>query len=254
MAARTTRSGQDREPHVAAGHRAVTRDMIKLAAHQEMCAHGPAGVAMRAVARRVGMPPSSLYRFFTDHADLMGSLRVDSSTHLISQLAIARSSADPADHRQQWLALARSFRHWALMNPDRFGLLFNRPVSGDPSWDEAVQAQCAGVVSLVCAVIDNAISAGDLVPPLAGTGDSRAPATTWTSPDGESFRTVALHIVLGAWAALVGYISFEPSCNLLIDGIETHFQDYLDGVTRGMGFGDLPARRGPGNARPAVAP
>lgn len=213
----------------------MTRAAIQKAARRELREHGPTGVAMRAVARAVGMPASSLYRFYTDHAELMTELRVGAYTGLCEQLVIARDAADPRDPASRFRSMARAFRQWALANPDLFGLLYNTVAPGEEPWAEPVFVERARAGSIVGAVVDRAIRSGQLAPASDGSVVKRdSPA--WVGDDGEPLDASVVQITMGAWAALVGQICLEPRRLSMIADPEAHFEQYLLAAMRGFGF------------------
>lgn len=220
-----------RSPH----QRDITRAAILAAARQELREHGPACVGMRAIARAVGMPASSLYRFYADHAALMIELSVGAYTGLCAQLVIGRDAANPRDTRAQFRSMARAFRQWASTNPDEFGLLYNSPPPGEDSWEEPVFVERARAGSIVGAVVDKALSTGQLVPTTGGIEVTRE-TPGWVDGDGVPISSAAVQITLGGWAALVGQLCLEPRRSSMIKDPALHFEQYLDAVTAGMGF------------------
>jgi AcrR family transcriptional regulator len=77
--------GDDAEPGRRARLRAQTLRELEEATRAEIREHGPVGLSLRRVARRMGMSPAGLYRY------------VDSREELLT-LLIARSYDDLADH------------------------------------------------------------------------------------------------------------------------------------------------------------
>lgn len=101
---------------------------IRAAAATELEEQGAAALSLRSVARRVGLAPSALYRYFPGRDDLLTDLVVTAfEAHADAVTAAAARHADP-------LAAARAgllaYRAWAVANPAWFGLLYGAPVPG----------------------------------------------------------------------------------------------------------------------------
>ncbi|WP_158220474.1 TetR/AcrR family transcriptional regulator [Kineosporia sp. A_224] len=101
---------------------------IRAAAGAELEEQGAAALSLRAVARRVGLAPSALYRYFPGRDDLLTDLVVAAfDAQADAVVAAAGRHRDP-------LAAARAalleYRAWAVANPARFGLLYGAPVPG----------------------------------------------------------------------------------------------------------------------------
>lgn len=101
---------------------------IRTAAAAELEEQGASGLSLRSVARRVGLAPSALYRYFPGRDDLLTDLVVtafDAQADAVEKAA--RRHDDP-------LAAARAgllaYRSWAVANPAWFGLLYGAPVPG----------------------------------------------------------------------------------------------------------------------------
>ena len=74
--------------------RAQLTEEILGAAHEEMVEHGAAGLSLRAVARRLEMVPSAVYRYFPSRDALLTALIVDAYV----ALADAAGGVDLASH------------------------------------------------------------------------------------------------------------------------------------------------------------
>jgi len=107
--------------------RAQTVQEIKVAARQELVAHGPSGIQLRAVAREVGLTAPALYRYFPSLEDLVEALTVDLYGELCDVLEGARDAAAPSGPFAQILELSRAFRRWAMSHPHEFALMFATP-------------------------------------------------------------------------------------------------------------------------------
>jgi AcrR family transcriptional regulator len=104
--------------------RADTVREIKETARQVLVAHGMEGLALRAVAREMGMTAPALYRYFGSREDLVEHVVADIYDELTGELEAVRDAAEPATTPGRLMAVARAFRTWATTHHEEFGLLF----------------------------------------------------------------------------------------------------------------------------------
>src|ERR671916_3217916 len=94
--------------------RADTVREIKETARRVLVEQGVDGLALRAVARQMGMTAPALYRYFDSREDLVEHVVADLYDELSDVLEAVRDSADPASPGLQLLLVARAFRTWAI--------------------------------------------------------------------------------------------------------------------------------------------
>jgi AcrR family transcriptional regulator len=104
--------------------RADTVLEIKQTARRVLVEQGVDGLALRAVAREMGMTAPALYRYFASREDLVEHVVADLYDELTDVLEATRDAADPATPGVQLLSVSRAFRHWATTHRPEFGLLF----------------------------------------------------------------------------------------------------------------------------------
>ena len=107
--------------------RADTVREIKQTARRVLVEQGEEGLALRAVAREMGMTAPGLYRYFASREDLVEHVVADLYTEITEELEAACAAADPGTPAQKLLAAARTFRLWAMGHRHEFGLLFGEP-------------------------------------------------------------------------------------------------------------------------------
>jgi AcrR family transcriptional regulator len=107
--------------------RAQTVREIKQTARRVLVEQGPEGLALRAVAREMGMTAPGLYRYFASREDLVEHVVADLYDELADELEAARDAADPATPGARLLGASRAFRRWATAHHLEFGLLFGSP-------------------------------------------------------------------------------------------------------------------------------
>jgi AcrR family transcriptional regulator len=107
--------------------RADTVREIKRTARRVLVEQGEEGLALRAIAREMGMTAPGLYRYFASREDLVEHVVADLYTELADAMEAACSAADPATAAQKLIAASRVFRTWAMGHRHEFGLLFGDP-------------------------------------------------------------------------------------------------------------------------------
>lgn len=110
--------------------RAETFREIRATARRVLVTSGPQGLALRAVAREMGVSAPALYRYFDSREELLEQLVNDLYDELAEHLEAARDAVDPPRPGAQLLAAARAFRRWAIGHPAEFGLLFGSAPDG----------------------------------------------------------------------------------------------------------------------------
>src|SRR5687767_7833434 len=94
--------------------RADTVREIKETARRVLVEQGVDGLALRAVAREMGMTAPALYRYFDSREDLVENVVADLYDELVAVLEAARDDARPATAPVQLLACSRAFRRWSI--------------------------------------------------------------------------------------------------------------------------------------------
>ena len=110
--------------------RADTVREIKQTARQVLVDQGVDGLALRAVARQMGMTAPALYRYFSSREDLVENVVADLYGELCALLEQVRDAARPATPGVQLLQVSRAFRTWATTHHPEFGLLFGSAGDG----------------------------------------------------------------------------------------------------------------------------
>jgi AcrR family transcriptional regulator len=204
---------------------------IKDAARAELAIAGPSGLSLRAVARRLEMVPSGLYRYFDSRDALLTALILDAYGDLASAVEATDGRSGRAPMRR-WLALGHAIRDWALAHPHEWGLLHGAPVPGYHAPDDTVDAALApirifaGILRPVHARAPGPATTASSPPSTAGvvTRSSGLPPLPVTPPLGRDLRdwigrirepylvglpdqVIAAAVV--AYSQLIGAVSFE---------------------------------------------
>lgn len=190
--------------------RTATRDEIRATARHLLVEHGPQGVTVNAVARRMGMSGPALYRYYPNHDALVQALTADCYAEVTGELVAIRSAHAHADESGRILAMCRGLRAWARTHPAEFGLIFATPTStlGPESLSNAAASAFEAAFRDEIAALWNskpfpvpAIS--QLDPSLRGQLE-----TYCLSIDGQ-LPPAAAHVFLHCWIRLYGLLVME---------------------------------------------
>lgn len=192
---------------------------------------------MRAIARRVDIAVSSLYRHFDDHAALMDELRADAYQHLADRLQDSQTSLDPSDYAERFMAIADAFRDWAHACPEEFTLLYTPPIETELPYATTVIAARGRARATVGRIIAGAVKSGQLTTRQADVR-LRPGAEPWEGPDGPLPAEVVATSMSG-WSALVGFLCMEERRRTdLIDEQNNYYRVYVRNVMTMIGFAD----------------
>ena len=198
--------------------RAETFHEIKQTARRVLVARGVDGLALRAVAREMGLTAPALYRYFTSREDLVEHVVADLYGELVEVLEAARDAARPSTPGVQLLEASRAFRGWATTHHAEFGLLFGSaaervlgPASRDDAGDRPAQLagqRFGGVFAELMARIY--LEKGFPVP----ADDDLEPALqdqlrTWCATLPVALPLGVMAVFLSCWIRLYGMVCME---------------------------------------------
>nr|WP_243417704.1 TetR/AcrR family transcriptional regulator [Actinomycetospora cinnamomea] len=184
---------------VRARARAETTRAILDEARRQLAEHGAAALSLRSVAREVGMVSSAVYRYVASRDELLTRLIIEAYDAVGERAEAARDPAAPP--REQWRAVWRAVRTWALEHPSEYALIYGSPVPGYAAPAETIPA--AGRTALVLV----AIIAEHGTPPDDDGDDGDADVL---EDDVLPGLPPALAIpAVAAWTQLFGTVGFE---------------------------------------------
>ena len=109
--------------------RATAAREILDAAREHVAEHGPGGLALRSVARSLGMTVQALYHYFPSRAELLTALITQAYTELADAIEAAIDQAGTREvSTDRFVAAAEGFRTWAIENRGLFELLYGTPL------------------------------------------------------------------------------------------------------------------------------
>lgn len=200
--------------------RVATVADIKAAAWTDIEEAGTPDCSLRAVARRLGMAPSALYRYFASRDDLLTALIVDAFDELTATLAAAYESATrsvPADDPAGvFVSVAAACRQWAIREPLRYRLIFGTPVGGYQG-NEATTAASLRSSGVMLDLMIDLVAAGAVDLERLGPGlapDARRGFERWSRELPTPLPPAALAVAIDCYSAMHGAIQLEVNGHL----------------------------------------
>lgn len=180
--------------------RAEISQEILDAARAELASSGAAGLSLRAVARRLEMVPSAIYRYFPSRDALLTALIVDAYDAVGSVACAADRGRQPVG---RWLAVCEAVRSWAQAHPHEWALIYGSPVPGYAAPDDTVAAALK-VTRVVAGIFSD--GAPNLPPAPRGLASVLRPMEAELLPGRRPEVVVA---ALLAWTQLLGMVTLE---------------------------------------------
>ncbi|MCW2741922.1 MAG: transcriptional regulator, TetR family [Blastococcus sp.] len=229
--------------------RADTLRAIKDTARRVLVDQGVDGLALRAVAREMGMTAPGLYRYFDSREDLVENVVADLYDELVTVLEAARDAARPTTAPIQLLACSREFRRWATTHRAEFGLLFGSagdgvvPAHGAPDHEASPAELAAQRFGAVFAVLvaqiylerGFAVPADDEIePPL------QEQLQAWCAKFPVQLPLGVMQVFLSCWIRLYGLVCMEVFGHLrfALNDAGPMFEAELHGLAEVLGVAD----------------
>jgi AcrR family transcriptional regulator len=229
--------------------RADTFREIKQTARRVLVAHGVDGLALRAVAREMGMTAPALYRYFSSREDLVEHVVADLYDELVTVLEAARDDARPATAPIQLLACSRAFRRWATTHHPEFGLLFGSagdgvvPAHGMPGNGDSPAELAAQRFGAVFAVLVAQIYMERRFP-IPADDEIEQPLQeqlrAWCAKFPVQLPLGVMQVFLSCWIRLYGLVCMEIFGHLkfALNDAEPMFEAELHGLAQVLGVAD----------------
>jgi AcrR family transcriptional regulator len=253
----------DAEPGRRARLRAQTLRDLEAATRAEIREHGPVGLSLRRVARRMGMSPAGLYRYVDSREELLTLLIArsydDLADHLLVSLGAAPARDDgedaatsgavagpDADVAERLQAVALAYRSWSVAHPNEFGLIFGDPIPEyqAPAGGATVEAMTRVGLALATPLIE-AWHQGRLhVHPALEAAELAGPLAAMAKLDGGGLPPAAYALLLLTWGRLHGQVSLEVFGHhhwLFPEGCEALYRAEIASMLADLGVTDRPA-------------
>ena len=201
MAADVTASSELRDRFVAAGLNILQAD-------------GPAELTVRRVAEAAGSSTMGIYSCFGGRAGMLDAIYSRGFELLRDALAAAPTgitAADPSTKRI--LALARTYRRFALANPSLYALMFERPL---PDFDPSPQLR-AQALELTFKLLVAEVGAAAEYGLITTTDPTRTAYLLWTAIHG----MVSIELTHAVRSPLPGWFLDSPEAGeqVLVEGV-----------------------------------
>lgn len=112
---------------------------IKDLARAQLAAGGPSSIALRAIAKDMGMTAGALYRYFPALDALVIELCTDLYEELRAECERARDAVPGGEPVDELIAMVRALRTWILSHRPEATLLFGPPVPGVEQFHQICQ-------------------------------------------------------------------------------------------------------------------
>ena len=185
---------------------------IKETARRQLVAQGPAGIALRAIAREMGMTAPALYRYYASFDQLIAALTADYYDELVAAMESARDVRPAGDLGGRLLAASRAFRFWSVDHPAEFGLIFGAPLPGFSVPPDSAPERAALRFSEVFQSLFVKIWVRQKVPvPQRGAINARLgkQLTAFASAAGLPLPVPAIYVFLACWVRIYGAVAME---------------------------------------------
>mgnify|MGYP000912422834 FL=1 len=183
--------------------RSDLRERILDAAWRQIAREGAPALALRAIARDLGIAAPSIYNHFSDRDALVTALILEAYESLGSHQLAVSEGLDPQDYKSRLYAIGRAYWDWALEYPQRYHLIFGTPIPGYVAPLELIAPVAARALTALNSVVEDASKAGQLK--IEGLLDSSA--------DHGSSEKIYLTAALLIWTRVHGLVSIEISKN-----------------------------------------
>lgn len=136
-----------------------TSERILAAARELLDREGPAAVAMRPVAERVGITPMAIYRHYADRVSLLNAIAEEGFREIAERVLALRLTGDA---EKRLLQIGEVFLESALRFPHLYHLMFLAPREGARQYPKDFTAGRSPTFNPTVRVIEEAMRAGEL--------------------------------------------------------------------------------------------
>jgi AcrR family transcriptional regulator len=247
---------------------------LEAAALAEVREHGPVGLSLRRVARRMGMSPAGLYRYVDSREDLLTLLITraydDLADHLYHAIGLPPGSATvptpaegpagdasaeapggppgsplplvagpDADVAERLRAVALAYRAWSVAHPNEFGLIFGDPIPDyqAPEGGPTVAAMTRVGLALATPLIEAWHQRRLRIHPALEVPELAGPLAAMAQVGGD-LPPAAYALLLLTWGRLHGQVSLEVFGHhhwLFPDGCEALYRAEIAAMLTDLG-------------------
>lgn len=236
--------------------RREVRDDLLCAARELLVPHSTGELSLRAVARRVGIAPSGIYRYFASRQELVAAVAADAYASAGAALERSQEVGGVLDPASRALATAHAYRRWCLSHRAEFSLLFATDAAAQEAEPVPDQERLHDFFATPLAQFTRDVRCGAVLTDQAvlESGTTLVPALErLRAEQAEGLTARDVGVLLSAWASFHGWVSLEVHgplgwfCADLDDAWDQHARATL----RAMGYTDVDEARLPGDAESA---
>jgi AcrR family transcriptional regulator len=202
---------------------------IKQHARDQLATEGSAGLSLRAIARKLGIVSSAVYRYVPSRDELLTMLIEDAYNSLGETVETAERRVRRVDLARRWHAMGRAVRGWAVDHPAEYALLYGSPVPGYAAPRDRTIVPGARVAMLMIGLLSAAHEAGiEVAEPDTATISAAVRRDLQAMRESLDITVTDELLLRGllAWTALFGLVSFEL------------FGQYVGSITNNSAFFD----------------
>ena len=190
----------------------ITREEIKYTARQLMAEKGTAGLSVRAIARQMGMTAPALYHYYASLNDLITALILDAFTQLADTLEATAANPALTTSMERLIAVAHTYRHWALVHPIDFQLIYGNPIPNYSQPTDVTYPPARRSFLVTARILTEAMESGEI--DLPGRYSDLPPVIEQslielTQVDGHDLPLPALYLTASSWAKIHGHVMLE---------------------------------------------
>jgi AcrR family transcriptional regulator len=185
---------------------------IKAAARQQMAQQGTAGIALRGIARELGITAPAIYNYFPRLDDLITALIVDAFTALAEAIEAAEAGTPGETCGPKILTMCLAYRQWAVEHPVDFQLIYGNPIPGYVAPAEITVPLARRPFDGLFRLFLEAYQRGELVIPEEYEpvpASITAHFAGWLPTVGYDFPDALLCLLMSGWARIHGMVMLE---------------------------------------------
>ncbi|MFF4415512.1 TetR/AcrR family transcriptional regulator [Streptosporangium sp. NPDC001559] len=199
-------------PPLRRRRRAVAVQEIVTAAERHLTEHGPAAMSLRAVARSLGMTVQALYHYFPSRDHLVTTLIAKAYDDLADAVQGAVDAAPDRTTVPRVVLAAEGYRRWAMVNPERFQLIYGTPLR---HYEAPAEGPTTQAVRRMSAIFMRELF-GEFSTEQLAAADTPEPSPSFRAhlehlpPDGlGALPPPAVSLFLDAWGRMHGLVALE---------------------------------------------
>jgi len=209
----------------------ISREHVLDEAADALARGGVESISLRAIARRLGVVSSAIYRHYPSRDALLSDLIAESRASLAEWVTQAEASVARTQLTERFAVIVRSARDWAKRNPHRYALIYGAPVPGDSTTAKLIEPG-SEIGALMATLLTDAAAAGRRPPPDPArvvVAPSFASLAEALAVPGDVAATVPVGVEV--WSQLFGHLSFEVFGHYVgvTDDVDA-YTEYLIGV------------------------